>query len=112
MRYLLLSIEIRNSIYAYCFEWKCISIRHKNLSNRRSEIRGVSCDWPPGQFYALTQVCRQTRREFAPLYYQNTNIIVRLQDLAEFSKAFIATTAQMGPRNIKIHMCSRGVERL
>ncbi|CAN9475514.1 unnamed protein product [Alternaria alternata] len=73
-RLLALPGELRNKIYSFCVEPVPVSLRLRHEDNTE----------PVGKFRCLTQTCRQIRREFQPLYRNQT--IIRLESTYHYAR--------------------------
>ncbi|USP78862.1 hypothetical protein yc1106_06136 [Curvularia clavata] len=75
-------VEVRNRIYAICANDKERLIE-KEVS-RRNTTTTSDAFWAARGFYSLTQVSRQTRKEFRPLYLKDRAISVHIRDAQEY----------------------------
>jgi hypothetical protein len=99
-----LDVEIRNNIYAYCLEPDPVLLFYSVFGAQRFRGGPYSCS-TPRQFLAVTQVCRQMRYEFAPLYYRKTEFLAPLDHLNKLNKTFFASATSAAPRNVELLLC-------
>ncbi|KAI8931065.1 hypothetical protein NX059_012076 [Plenodomus lindquistii] len=64
--------ELRNKIYSFCGEEKVIHVYWIGTARK-----------PVGSFFALTQVCRQIRAEYRPLYMAQTQHVFHRVDVCK-----------------------------
>ncbi|KAI8931001.1 hypothetical protein NX059_012012 [Plenodomus lindquistii] len=93
--FLSLPAELRNMIYDFAVEddTKMIVLRPPR---RPRQLRCNDClmHLPPPptvlrSFYSLTQVCRQIRSEYNPLYRARTRVHVHIEDIHEYVRTLI-----------------------
>ncbi|KAF2792520.1 hypothetical protein K505DRAFT_362834 [Melanomma pulvis-pyrius CBS 109.77] len=96
LRFMDIPAELRNLIYEYCVEEpRCtFSTKTVYLTKRKPDQdavhtvrRGRRKQWIR-QFFALTQVCRQIRSEFRPIYMKDNQTWIRIKDSAEYIETF------------------------
>ncbi|KAF2649501.1 hypothetical protein K491DRAFT_683787 [Lophiostoma macrostomum CBS 122681] len=102
-----LATELRNSIYTYCVESDPISLRDSVANEHAlpSCLEPLANSCRPRQFYALTQVCRKIRHEYAPLYFHTTQFKIPLDHLDRFPGTFLESATGYAPRNLKVLVC-------
>lgn len=103
MSCLLTSVEIRNRIYDFAIEdcslvgWRFgIPLLSRRCGLYRS--RGKEKDWSRGskddsarKFFGLTQVCRQIRAEYRPLWTQKSSVCIHYHDVEVYFEVFHRT---------------------
>lgn len=85
-----LPLEVRDRIYAICAYDKDRLIE-KEVS-RRNTTTTTDAFWAARGYYSLTQVSRQTRKEFRPLYLKDRAISVHMRDAQEYLDVIYPTS--------------------
>ncbi|KAF2437164.1 hypothetical protein EJ08DRAFT_691466 [Tothia fuscella] len=92
--------EIRNLIY----DFSAPSRDRVPLGLRNTQFPQLPEDCSRPDCFALTQVCRQVREEFLPLYYFRTGFQIKLKDMKAFHQFYgknakkLATFAKTGQK--------------
>ena len=82
-------LEIRNHIYSFTLEPDVIALFPSSGSQSNKSAEESSHVSPADSkskrvFYTLTQVCRQVRKEFLPLYMIRNTVHIRHYDLGDY----------------------------
>jgi hypothetical protein len=109
-------VELRNHIYEYAVEtpsdFCCFPAVPPLLVHHSPQCTCDKNGWPvpdhgpsTRRFYALTQVCKQVRLEYRPLWLRNSCIRIKLRDLKCFLRMFYTkdvSTSLIAPKLVQV----------
>ncbi|PVI05312.1 hypothetical protein DM02DRAFT_725273 [Periconia macrospinosa] len=101
-----LPAEIRNRIYDFATERTNLPtcapllVHHGRRSPRRTRPWPAANFWSFRLFFGLTQVCRQIRAEYRPMWLSNSTVRIKFHKLEHFLEVFHGRG--LGPRALTI----------